>query len=322
MGRCAAASLFFALACFGQDSSGLEGRIRSAPLAEERRAAAVRALEARDYTGVEQALSVPPGAPPAQAAQLLALLGAAEFLGGRLPQAIAAFGRSDVLRALEDRDRFTYAMALAAVGDAAGARLQLERLDTAHPDYPLYLYWLARIDYYERRYEDAASKLERVTTLEAGSSRSWDNLGLAYDMMGESAKAQPAFEKAVALNRKLVAPSPWPPLNFGVLLFRLQKFAEAEALFREALRYDPRSAQGHFQLGRTLEKLNRDSDAIDELTTSARLDPTMAEPEYSLALLYRRLGRAAEAAAALAEYRKRRAAAPNSPPAPLHPDRP
>jgi len=323
--RIAATVLCLALAGFPalpQSDAGIQGRLRSAPVPAERRDAALQALAARDYAGIERALAVPPGASPEQAASLLALLGAIEFVGGRLPQAVAAFGQSDVLRALEDRDRFTFAMALASVGDANQARAQLGRLRQAHPDHALYLYWLARLDYYERRYEDAVAKLEKVTRLDAGSSRAWDNLGLAYDMMGESNRAQQAFEKAVELNRKLPAPSAWPPMNFGALLFRVEKFPEAEASLREALRYNPQFAQAHYHLGRVLEKLNRDADAIEELRAAARLDAGMAEPEYTLALLYRRLGRAAEASQALAEYKKRRQASQGTPPAPVHPDRP
>ena len=44
------------------------------------------------------------------------------------------------------------------------AREQLARLNNSHPDRPLYLYWLAKVDYFDRRYLEAVEKLKRVSS--------------------------------------------------------------------------------------------------------------------------------------------------------------
>jgi len=98
---------------------------------------------------------------------------------------------------------------------------ELSLLNRNHPDQPLYLYWLARVDYYQRRYEDSVAKLQRVIQLDPESPRAYDNLGLSFDMMGRYEEARVAFEKAVEFNRRLAQPSPWPPHNLGDLLLRL-----------------------------------------------------------------------------------------------------
>jgi tetratricopeptide (TPR) repeat protein len=198
-------------------------------------------------------------------------------------------------------------MALVNLGDVKAARPELARLNQNHPDQPIYLYWLARLDYGQRLYDAAIEKLKRVVLLDPGSVRGYDNLGLAFDMQGLTDEAQSAFAKAVALNRKLSAPSPWPPHNLGYLLLRLEQFHEAEDNLREALKYNPRFALGHYHLGRVLEKEDQDEAAIGEYKSAAELDVKLAEPLYSLGLLYRRHGRTAEAENALAEYKKRRA---------------
>jgi len=283
-----------------QSDSPIQSRIRSAPLTPAVRDSLLQAVSAKDYAKIESTLATAPDG----ATQ--ALLGAIEFVAGRLQPAAGAFQRADAFSPLDDKDRFTYAMALATLGDTDSARTQLDRLQKLHPDQSLYLYWLARLDYFQRRYDDAVAKLEHAAKLDPGSPRIWDNLGLNHDMLGQSAEAQQAFEKAVELNRRLKTPSAWPPMNFGALLFRMQKLTEAETVLREALRYDPQFAQAHYHLGRVLEKTGADAAAIEELETAARLDPAMAEAEYTLSLLYRRLNRTAEAAKALAEYKKRR----------------
>jgi len=285
----------------GQRPAGLADRIRNAPLPEDQRQALERSFSGKDYTRIEAILATEPGA------ELQALLGALEFVGGRMNLAIQAFRRSDAVQPLEDHDRFTLAMALVNLGDMKGSRAELTRLNERHPDQPIYLYWLARLDYGQRLYDEAVEKLNRVIRLDPDSVRGYDNLGLSFDMMGLTDEAQGAFSKAVELNRKLAAPSPWPPHNFGYLLLRLVKYHEAEQYLREALQYDPNFALAHYHLGRCLESEDRDDAAIDEYKSAASLDVKLAEPLYSLGRLYQRHDRDVEAKSAFAEYRKRRA---------------
>ena len=261
-----------------------------------------------DYTGVETALAVTPEMPPPQSTAILTLLGAIEFVGKRMDRSINAFECADAISPLDERDRFTLAMALANLGRAKEAASHLGRLFESHPTQPLYLYWLARIDYYERRYDVAVEELRRVIRLDPRSAKAWDNLGLSLDMLGDQTGAEQAFEKAVDLNRTLSAPTAWTPHNYGCLLFRMQKFPEAEKSLREALQLDPRFAQAHYYLGRVLEKLHHNEEAIAELKTAAELDSSFAEPLYSLGLLYRRLGRLDESKLAIERYKKRHSA--------------
>jgi Tfp pilus assembly protein PilF len=94
---------------------------------------------------------------------------------------------------------------------------------------------------------------------------------------------------------------------------RVQQFAAAEQDLREALKYDPKFALAHYHLARALENEGRSDAAIDEYKTAAALDVKLAEPLYSLGLLYRRRGQEAESATALAEYRRRKDLTDNSP---------
>lgn len=303
--------LLAAVPMFGQRPAGLAERIQSAPLPEEQRLALAASFSEKDFTRVESILSgtISSDVPPANAPELQALLGALEFVGGRMSQAVQAFQHSESLKPLDDHDRFTLAMALVNLGEVKRSRVELTRLNQSHPDQPIYLYWLARLDYGQRLYDEAVEKLNKVIRLDPNSVRGYDNLGLSFDMMGLTDEAQSAFAKAVELNRKLAAPSPWPPHNLGYLMLRLQKFHEAEDNLREALKYDPRFALAHYHLGRVLEDEGQDDAAIVEYKSAAALDTNIAEPLYSLGRLYLRHGRAAEAESVFAEYKKRKARA-------------
>ena len=203
-------------------------------------------------------------------------------------------------------------MALVDLGDDKTATAQLTRLNKLHPERPLYLYWLGRIDYTLRRYDEAAEKFKKVAAMDPNSPRGYDNLGLTYDMMGMTEEARTAFTKATAINRALAKPSPWPPDNLGYFLSRQQEFDEAEKNLRESLKFDARFALAHYHLARVLESKDRLDEAIEEYKAAASLDEKLAQPLYSLGLLYRRRGREAESASALAEYRRRKAMSPDS----------
>jgi tetratricopeptide (TPR) repeat protein len=304
-------AITLAVPLLGQAKESLLNRIRSSPLPPDQQQAVAASLSAKDYGHIEavMAANVTSAGSPASAAELEALLGAIEFMGGRMNRAAEAFRQADSLATLADSDRFTLAMSLVKLGDAKAARTELTRLDGIHPDQSLYLYWLARLDYDQRLYEEAVAKLHLVISRDPTSARAFDNLGLSLDMLGRTDEALSALIKAVNLNRKLSSNSPWPPHNLGYLFFRLQRFHEAEDNLRESLKYDPRFAMCHYHLGRTLESLGREEEAIAEYHSAGTLDPKLAEPLYSLGRIYRRHDRLADADSAFAEYKRRKASA-------------
>lgn len=307
-----AAWLLGAVGLPAQKPDNLLERIRNSGLPAEQREDLARSLAAKDYAHMQEILGRQAAAAdtPAGAAEMHALAGAVEFLQGQMDRAVLAFRQADSMDRLGDADRFTWAMALVNLGDTKAAREQLTRLSDHHPDLPLYLYWLARIDYDQRLYAEAVARLKRVIGLDPAWARAYDSLGLALDMSGQQEEAREAFVKGAELNRKLAAPSAWPPHDLGALLLRLQQLKEAESALREALRYDSKLTMAHYHLGRTLEAEGQDGEAMDEYRAATSHDPVVVEALYSLGLLYRRHNRGLEAEAAFAEYKRRKAEAP------------
>jgi tetratricopeptide (TPR) repeat protein len=309
LAKCMCVTLLVALPVLAQTSAGLLERIQHAPLTPAERQALTTAWSQKEFDRMEAVLigAARTAQPKDHAAALCALLGALEFLDTRMKQAVQGFRQADALSPLDDSDRFTLAMALIELGDDKAARAELTRLYESHPKQPVYLYWLARLDYGQRLFEQASEKFKRVVGLDPSSARGYDNLGLTYDMLGRNEEALTAFAKATDLNRKLSKPSPWPPDNMGYFQFRQQQYDAAEANLREALKYDPKFGPAHYHLGRVLEIKNLNDEAIEEYKAAAALDSKLAEPLYSLGVLYRKRGQDAESGAALDEYRKRKA---------------
>jgi tetratricopeptide (TPR) repeat protein len=269
----------------------------------ERRVRLEQALREGAYDRAEallvEAVEREPGSP-----ELLRLLGGVFFVRGRALNAAVALKKAEALAPLDERSRFTLAMAYVILGRREWARPELDKLVEAAPRDARYVYWTARLDYDQGQYATAVKSLLRAIELDARFVKAHDNLGLCYDALGRFEEAIRSYEEAVRLNREAVPSSPWPPLNLGLALSRLDRLDEVEPLFRESLRADPGFAQGHYQLGVVLEKKGRPADALRELEEAARLDPRYPEPLYALARLYRREGDPEKADRALELFQK------------------
>jgi len=279
----------------------IDGAPSPAGTAAERSARIAEALRTGDYEVAEALLLEAAEAQP-PSAEVLRQLGGVFLARGRALNAAVALKKAEAIAPLDERSRFTLAMSYVALGRRGWARPELAKLVEGAPANPLYPYWLARLDYDDGQYATAIKGYLRAIELDPGFMRAHDNLGLCYEALGRFDEAVRSWKEAIRLNEGQPAKSPWPSLNLGVLLTRLDRLDEAEARFRESLRCDPRFPQAHYQLGITLEKRGRAGEAVSELEEAARLDPGYAEPQYALARLYRRAGEKEKADRALQRF--------------------
>lgn len=270
-------------------------------------------LRAKDFARVNAQLAAIKAPSADERAEILALRGAVAFLQGNMAQAATAFRESEKLKPARESDRFTLAMALVRLEDETGARTELSALLKEHESAAIYWYWLGRLDYNQRRYSEAAENLQKAVELDPKSARAWDSFGLVWDMKGQLEKAREMFERAVLLNRKQTPPSPWPPHNLGYLLLRIGEPALAEDALRESLKYDDSMAQTHYYLARSLEKQDKVNEAVEEYRLAVAGDTKSGDSCYSLAMLYQKLHRDAEAKKMFAEFRVRRSATAETP---------
>lgn len=293
-------------------ATAISGRLQAIFAKSGEGKTAVRKLAAKDFTSLSAMLQRRAALNLPDQAEVVALEGAVAFLAGQMNDAVGHFRKAAELAPLRDSDSFTWAMALVSLRDDRQATVLLSNLSGKYPKQPLYVYWLGRIDYDLRLYPEAVKKFQTAAELDPKSSRTWDSLGLAFDMQGQMEHAHGAFVTAVSLNRNLPHPSPWPPHDLGYWCLRMNRLPEAESALRESLRYEPMLAQAHYHLARTLEKEERREQAVAEYKTAISNDGTLAEACYSLAMLYRKLHRDEEATAMFAEYKRRKEAAKSS----------
>jgi len=251
-----------------------------------------KAINARDYKPAEKILVEEAERDPRslRSAKLLAIAGGIFFLDAQYLEAAIAWKKAEAIAPLDDRSRFTLAMAYVKLNRRDGARVELDKLAAAQPQNPLFLYWLGRLDYDARNYSFAITRLQKVIELDPKMMRAYDTLGLCFDYLGKFDEAVKNYNRAVELNRLQSKPSPWPHVDLAISFIVLNRLPEAEKNLREAVGYDPRLPQAHYQLGRVLEMQGDYQAAVESLKEAVALNAEYPEPHYLLGKIYHRLG--------------------------------
>jgi tetratricopeptide (TPR) repeat protein len=263
-----------------------------------------QALRSRDYARAEVLLADEIGRDPKRA-DLLKLLGHVFFLDGKYLNCAVAMKKADALKGLDEAGRFLLAMSYVRLGRREWSRPELLKLEQSRPDKAIYPYWIGRLEYLDQRFQAAVTRFRQALKLDSRFVRGWDNLGLAYEALGQQQEAIHSYEEATRLNREnLAAASFWPPLNLGSLMLKLDRLSEAETYLRESLKYDPKSAKTRYRLALLFEKQGKLEDAVVQLKESAATDSSYPEPHYALNRIYRKQGQLQSAQAALETFQK------------------
>lgn len=264
------------------------------------------AMKERNYKRAETILVREAGRDPnsPRAGKLLEFAGGVFFIDGLYVNAVIAWKKADAIAPLDDRSRFTLAMAYIKLSRRDWARSELEKLEKVEPRNALHVYWLARLDYDAQHYQQAITGLQKAIEIDPKMMRAYDTLGLCYDYLGQFDNAIKNYSVAVELNRAQMKPSPWPNVDLAISLVEVNQLSQAEKNLREALLYDTRLPQAHYQLGRVLERQGSLQSAVQELSEAGALDPAYPEPHLLLGRIYHRLGESQRAKSEIEKFQQ------------------
>ena len=264
------------------------------------------AMGRHDYASAEEILVSEAERDPksVRGAKLLSLAGGVFFLDGKYVNSVIAWKKADAIAPLDERSRFTLAMAYVKLNRRDWARAELERLIVSVPEKPLYLYWLARLDYDAQSYTTAVARLQKVIEMDPKMMRAYDTLGLCYEYLGKPEEAITSYNHAVGLNRMQLKPSPWPHVDLALSLIGINRLEDAKKNLDEALRYDAKLPQAQYQLGRVLEMQGKFDTALEALTKASELDQQYPDPHLALGRLYHRLGNRQRAESEIARFKQ------------------
>jgi tetratricopeptide (TPR) repeat protein len=151
-------------------------------------------------------------------------------------------------------------------------------------------YYLGRTKYNENRFEEAVGAFEQCLKLDPGNVKAEDNLGLSFEGLNQSAKAQAAYKTAIDWQKDAAEKIPGPLLDLGSLLVDDNRPDEGLPYLLEAARISPDDFRVHRQLGKAYSHLDQLEKARIELERAVELAPQNAGVHFMLSQVYRRQG--------------------------------
>ena len=143
------------------------------------------------------------------------------------------------------------------------------------------------------------SVIERGKAVEpASAARQWFDRGATLERTDVDA-ARRAYLQAIAANPAFADAH----INLGRLLHEAGRYADAERVYRDAVRTCGSDPLLLYNLGVLLDDMDRASEAMDAYEAALHGDPGLADCHYNLALLFEKLGQRKEAIRHMARYR-------------------
>jgi Tfp pilus assembly protein PilF len=150
----------------------------------------------------------------------------------------------------------------------------------------------------QQQYSDAIEAFEQVVKLRPDYDDGYVNVGLTYIEWEKYSSARPALEKALQLH-----PGYARALYYLALVERREGHPEAEvADLQQVVEQYPQSRDARRELGIAYYQQHRTDEAVTQFEALQAIDPDDLAAHYNLAILYRRQGMKAKAAAQAALY--------------------
>lgn len=173
----------------------------------------------------------------------------------------STFSELALLSAPEDPEALVLRAQILLLGNqVTQARELLEKACRLDPGNAEAHYQLGVLHDGARRGAEALAEFEKVTRLRPGDARAWDYLALNLGQMGEIARAEAAYQKALAVNQGPLA-DPFVDYNYGRLLLKLNQLEEGRKHLDRALQLSPGTRAVHYEHGRLNLRLGRLQDA-------------------------------------------------------------
>ena len=146
-----------------------------------------------------------------------------------------------------------------------------------------------------RKLDVARTLCERVVAIAPESFDATFRLANVLQALGDRARAETLFRKALTLRAKDESRYPVIHNNLGEILFRQGRLEEAAAEFEEAVKLEPDIEAAHLNLGCVLTNLGRPAEAAEHCQRVLALNPESDGAHFNLALALLKTGKPDEA---------------------------
>lgn len=235
-------------------------------------------------------------------AAIYSLLAVVYEKSGHYENAIPAMRLAINLKPDSENYRFQYGLLLTNADAPAAAVIRLDEALKTFPKSPRL--WLARgiADLKDGKNVEAARSIARAIELDPKFAQAYAYLGLVKVQTGEYTEAVKLYEKALSNDASLAV------VHQLIADAMLQQSdgdnTRIEAELKKSIAVDSAFLPAHLTLGKLYARMGRWAEAAAALNEVARLNPESAEAYYQLGRVYTRLKRKADADAALAKFKE------------------
>jgi tetratricopeptide (TPR) repeat protein len=237
-----------------------------------------------------------------ESAALYALLADVYEQAGHPENAIPAMRLAIQREPQSEKYRFAYGLLLTNAYAPAAAVIRLEEALKTFPDSPRLWFALGLAHFKQGRDQDASNAFGRAAALDLKFAPAYAYLGLLSQRKGEVAEALALYERALRLDPQLAV------LHHLLAEALLQQpdadAARVESHLKRAAELDQTFVAPRLSLAKLYIRGERWADAVAELERVTALEPDSADAYYQLSRAYTRLKRTAEAQAAVANFKR------------------
>jgi Flp pilus assembly protein TadD len=171
--------------------------------------------------------------------------------------------------------------------DAAKWAQRSLQIDNSNPET---WYTLGRVWYSTGKFQDAVACFRHTLALAPESVKAENNLGLAYEGLGQSDQAIQAYRTAIGFAGKLKRADEQPLINLAIILLHRSKLSEALDLLTRAAAIAPGDVRVHEQLGQLYSEQNQWASAQSQFEIAVSLAPEDYRLHFLLGRVYQREG--------------------------------
>jgi Tfp pilus assembly protein PilF len=237
-----------------------------------------------------------------ESAPLYALLADVYEQAGHPENAIPAMRLAIQLDPRSEKYRFAYGVLLTDAYAPAAAVIRLEEALKEFPDSPRLWFALGLAYFKQDKDQESVRAFGHAAALDPKFAPAYAYLGLLSVRKGEVGQAVALYERALRMDSQL-----------GVLHYMLAEAmlqlpeadaASVESHLKQAVQFDPTFAAPRLSLAKLYMRGERWADAVAELEKVTAQEPDSADAYYQLGRAYARLKRTAEAEAAVATFKR------------------
>ncbi len=231
-------------------------------------------------------------------------LGYAAFAQQRIGDSIKALAKSLELDVKNPDAHNLLGRNLMMIGRFDAARVEFEQAARLRSDMPEPRFNLGQLFSIQDNWAEARAALEQAIKLKPDYMEAHNALGFALEALGHDDDALLSYRKAVELTESSGSKNPAAYVSIAAFYNKLQQSEPAIEFARKALAANAASDRAWFQLGRAQERNGETALAAESLNKAISLNARVATYHYSLATVYRRLGRMDESRAAMERFRQ------------------